>query len=108
MSLEVAVIRVIFVIFFTGASYQLRPFHLSCWSAALVGAVLGVFFVVFEMRLEYTSLKRLIGAAVGSLLGILVALMLSNMLTYTAVGPGPAPFLQAAFLLLLGYIGLVL
>ena len=108
MSLEVAVIRVIFVIFFTGVSYQLRPFHLSGWSAALVGAVLGVFFVVFEMRLENTSLKRLIGAAVGSLLGILVALMISHMLTYTAVDPGSASFLQVAFLLLLGYMGLVL
>ena len=108
MSLEVAVIRVIFVIFFTGASYQLRPFHLSGWSAALVGAVLGVFFVVFEMRLEKTSLKRLIGAAIGSLLGILVALMISHMLTYTAVDPSSASFLQVAFLLLLGYMGLVL
>jgi len=108
MSLEMAVVRSFFVLIVIAASYHLRPFHLSARYASLVGAVLGILIVVFEARLEKTSLKRLIGAAIGSILGILGALMISHLLTYTAIDKGSASFIQVGFLLLMGYVGLTL
>src|SRR5690348_14957308 len=108
MSLEMAIVRILFVVALIGASYHLRPFHLSAWYSALVGAGLGIFFVFLEVRLEKTSLKRLIGAAIGSILGVVGALMISRMLASTLIDASSASFLQVAFLLLLGYVGLVL
>src|SRR5579863_3513866 len=108
MSLEMGVIRAIFVLISAAASYHLRPFHLSGQNAAILGGLLGVLFVLFEMRLERTSLKKLIGAAIGSTLGILGALMVSHLLTLTIIERSSSSFFQVTLLLLMGYVGLVL
>jgi uncharacterized protein YacL len=108
MPVEMAVVRAIFILVLIAASYHLRPFHLSPLFSILLGAVLGVLFVVFEIRLEKASLKRLIGAAIGSILGILGALMVSYLLSFTAVEKSSASFVQVALLTLMAYIGLIL
>jgi len=81
---------------------------MSALNSILLGAALGCFFVLFEMRLEKASLKRLIGAAVGSILGILGALMMSHLLNLTSIDKGSLSFFQVTLLLLMGYVGLVL
>jgi uncharacterized protein YacL len=108
MSWEMAAVRVIFVIVLIAASYELRPFQMSSLNSAFLGAALGVFFVLFEARLEKASLKRLIGAALGSILGILGALMMSHLLNITAIEKSTASFLQINLLMLMAYVGLVL
>jgi len=108
MPWEMWAVRAIFVIVLSAASYHLQPFHLSSWPSALLGAGLGVFFVFFEIRLEQASLKRLIGAAVGSILGILGALMMSHLLNLTAIDKGVLSFFQVTLLLLMAYVGLIL
>lgn len=108
MSFEMAVVRAVFIIVLVAASYHLRPFHLTGQASALLGLCLAAFFVLFEVRLEKTSLKRLIGAAIGSILGILGALMVSHLLTLTSIERTSASFFQVVLLLLMGYIGLVL
>ena len=108
MSLEMAVVRAIFIIVLVAASYHLRPFHLSGQVSALLGLCLAAFFVLFEVRLEKTSLRRLIGAAVGSILGILGAFMISHLLNLTSIEKPSASFFQVMLLLLMGYVGLVL
>src|SRR5208282_6715032 len=90
------------------ASFQLHPFGLSKPFAALLGACLGVFFIFFEVRLEKASLKRLIGAGAGSIFGILGALMISHLLSLTALDKVTLSFLQVTLLLLMAYTGLVL
>jgi uncharacterized protein YacL len=60
------------------------------------------------MRLEKTSLKRLIGAALGSILGILGALMISHLLNVTSIDRNSLSFLQVVLLLLMAYVGLIL
>ena len=107
MSWEMAGIRIIFALVIIAASFQLHPFGLSKPLAALLGACLGVFFVLFEMRLEKANLKRLIGAATGSILGILGALMISHLLTESAMEKATLSFLQVTLLLLMAYVGLV-
>jgi uncharacterized protein YacL len=101
-------IRIIFVLVIIAASFQLHPFGLSKSMAALLGASLGVLFIFFEMRLEKASLKRLIGAGAGSIFGILGALMISHLLSMTALDKVSLSYLQVTLLLLMAYVGLVL
>jgi uncharacterized protein YacL len=108
MSWEMAVIRSIFVLILVAASYHLRPFGLSGLNSILVGTLMGFFFVLFEMRLERASLKKLIGAALGSILGILGALMISHLLNLTSIEKSSISFVQVALLMLMAYVGLVL
>jgi uncharacterized protein YacL len=60
------------------------------------------------MRLEKASLKRLIGAGAGSIFGILGALMISHLLSMTALDKVSLSYLQVTLLLLMAYVGLVL
>jgi uncharacterized protein YacL len=108
MAWEMLGIRTIFVFVIIIASFELHPFGLSKVWAALLGALLGVLFIVFEIRLERASLKRLIGAGAGSIFGILGALMISHLLSLTALHDTTLSFLQVTLLLLMGYVGLVL
>jgi uncharacterized protein YacL len=67
------------------------------------GLVLGCCIILFEIRLEQVSLKRLIGAAVGSVLGICGAFLMSLILGKAV----DEPFLQLCVLLLMTYVGLI-
>jgi len=108
MSWEMPAVRVLLIVGVAAAAYHLNPFHLSSFVSALVGVVVGLIFVLFETRLERASLKRLIGAAFGSTLGILGALMIGHLLNNTSIEKGTLSFVQVSILLLMGYVGLVL
>jgi len=107
--IDLWVIRTIFLCVVTGSAIAVRPFGLAVWwQAALMGAVFGVAVLVFEIRLRQVSLKRLMGAAVGSLLGILGALAMGVVLNISGAFPRPTvSFLQVALLLVMTYVGLV-
>ena len=107
MSWEMLAVRAIFIIVLMAASYSLRPFNLTSLLSIVVGGLLGIFFVLFEMRLEKASLRRLIGAAVGSILGMLGALMMSHLLSLTSIEKSTLSFLQITLLLLMAYVGLI-
>lgn len=101
-------IRIVFVLILAAAAWFLQPFGLAAPAAAGVGVGLGLLIVVFEVRLKQVSLKRLIGAAVGSVLGILGALMISVILSWTVPdSSGTVRFIQLFILMLMGYVGLV-
>ncbi len=108
MSWETVVVRSILVLVLIAVSYHLRPFQLSALDSMVVGGLVGIFFVFLEMRLERASLKRLIGAGIGSILGILGALMISHLLNITSVDKNSLSFLQVSLLVLMTYVGLVL
>jgi uncharacterized protein YacL len=107
MSWEMAVVRAVFILVLMTASYSLQPFHLSSLNSVLLGGALGAFFVLFEMRLERASLKQLMGAAIGSILGILGALMVGHLLNLTEIEKNTLSFFQINMLLLMAYVGLV-
>jgi uncharacterized protein YacL len=107
MSWEMGAVRVIFVIIITAAAMHLHPFGLSGIRSLVLGLALGAFFIYFEIRLEQASLKRLLGAAFGSILGILGAFMISHLLSLTAIAPDAKSFYQVTLLLLMAYVGLV-
>jgi uncharacterized protein YacL len=105
--MDVAILRVLFVVFVAVACHYLQPFGLQRWPATAVGAAIGVAVLFFEWRVRTISLKRLIGAAIGSILGISGAFLFSFVLG-EAVEHGPTQrFLQLLVMLLMAYVGLI-
>jgi uncharacterized protein YacL len=100
---DLVIVRVLFVIVLTASAGLLHPFNLDAWIAASGGLVLSLAIIFFEIRLEQVSLKRLIGAACGSVMGIVGAYVFSLVLAKAT----PEPFLQVLLLLLMTYIGLI-
>jgi uncharacterized protein YacL len=90
------------------AGYHFRPFGLQSWSAAALGGVFALAVFVFEARLQRVSLRRLIGAAVGSILGILGAYLIGLIMARTSIPEASRSFLDVALLFVMMYIGLVL
>ncbi len=105
---DLQILRGIFVLLLTLAGLFLRPFGLGPVWGSLAGFVFGLGVVVFEIRLKQVSLKRLIGAAIGSVLGILGAFLMSLVLGGALRGSADTvPFLQLGILLIMTYVGLV-
>jgi uncharacterized protein YacL len=105
---DVFLVRGLFIILLAAAAFFLQPFDLPAPVAAGVGGGLGLLAVFFEVRLREISLKRLIGAAVGSVLGILGAFLISLVLVRALPGShGTVSFLQLLILLLMTYVGLL-
>ena len=105
--MDLFLVRLLFVIVVTVTCYVIAPFNLPRNLDAGVGAAVGLAIVLFEWKLRMMSLKRLIGAAIGSILGIggayLFALVIRNSVT-----PGNTQsFLQILVMLLMAYVGLI-
>lgn len=105
---DLLIVRGIFALVCVAASWYFRPFGLDPQIAALAGLLLFLGVVLFELRLERASLKRLIGAALGSILGILGAYLTTLVLAQTSLPGETRSFLGVAVLLVMAYIGLVL
>ncbi len=105
---DLLIIRGIFVLVLAASAWFLQPFQLNSPLAGGVGFGLGILIVFFELRLKEVSLKRLIGAAIGSVLGILGAFLIALVLTWAFPGNRhTVPFLQVFILLLMTYVGLL-
>ena len=106
--LETTFIRVVFCAVFIFSCYYFQPFDLTRPWAAAVGVVASTAIIIFEVRLRKTSLKQLIGAAIGSIMGIGGAAMIGIMLVETTIDPQTKSFLQIGLFLFMGYVGLVM
>src|SRR5256886_2394663 len=106
-AMDLILVRFIFIVFVSFTCFLIHPFGLSPRLDAAVGALLGAAIIVFEWRLLRVSLKRLIGAVIGSILGIfgayLFALVIRNSLADSAL----RSFLQIMVMLLMAYVGLI-
>ena len=106
--LDLTLFRILFVLVVSGCAYYFRPLDLPRFGAAAVGLALALIVITFEVRLERVSLKRLIGAAIGSILGIFGASLMSVVLA--RVNPNNSTtlhFFQLGLVLWLTYIGLI-
>jgi uncharacterized protein YacL len=105
--MDLVIIRLFFIAVVGIAAYVIAPFGLQKPVAAGAGALLGLAVVLFEMRLRVVSLKRLIGAVIGSVTGIVGAYLFSLVIR-NSVPAGPTQsFLQLMVMLLMAYVGLV-
>ena len=108
--MDLLIIRIVFIAVVAVACYELQPFGLAkfpAWMAAGAGIVLGILVVLFEARLRIVSLKRLIGAVIGSTLGILGAYLFSVVIKNSITHPETQRFLQLMVMLLMAYVGLI-
>jgi uncharacterized protein YacL len=105
--ISVLIIRVFFILLLAGCAWYLHPFDLPNYYAAAAGLGLGVVIVFFEIQVRKITLKRLFGAAFGSLLGILGAYLISLILAHALPGnSSTVSFLEIMLLLWMGYVGL--
>src|ERR1700722_18990164 len=101
-------LRAIFTLCCIVVGFHFRPFSLSKELGALGGFLFAMAVILFEVRLRRASLRRLIGAATGSILGILGAYLTSLILTHTSMPPSTRSFFSLAVFLVMAYIGLIL
>jgi uncharacterized protein YacL len=104
---EMLVVRLIFAVVLIVTSYYFQPFGLPRNLSLILGVLTAACIIFFEARLRKASLKRLIGAAVGSILGIFGATMISSMLAKTTIEPRTLSFLEIALFLFMAYVGLI-
>ncbi|PYU27044.1 MAG: PIN domain nuclease [Acidobacteria bacterium] len=102
------VVRLVFAAACVAAGYHFHPFGLSRPVAAVVGLLFSISVFLFEIRLQRASLRRLIGAAVGSVLGIVGAYLMGLVVSQTTIPEDSRSFLDIGVLLVMTYIGLVL
>src|SRR5690348_13396539 len=105
---DMLTIRAIFAIVCMAAGYHFRPFSLSHLLGALTGLGFAVAVILFEVRLRRASLRRLIGAVIGSILGILGAFLTTLVLAHTTMPESTRSFVSLAIFLIMAYIGLIL
>src|SRR5689334_14144291 len=102
------IVRLVFATACVASGYHFHPFGLSRPIAAVVGAAFSISVFLFEIRLQRASLRRLIGAAVGSILGIVGAFLMGLVMSQTTIPEDSRSFLDIGVLLVMTYIGLVL
>src|SRR6266581_1338690 len=104
---DIVIVRLIFAITLTLVAYFIQPFGFSGLYTIVLGLASAVGIIYFEHRLKRATLKRLIGAAVGSIMGITGASLISHMLTDTVFDTNSLSFIKLFILFLMTYVGLV-
>jgi uncharacterized protein YacL len=105
---DMLAVRLVFTAICIAAGFHFRPFGLSKEMASLAGLLFAVAVILFEIRLRRASLRRLIGAAIGSILGIFGAYLTTLVLAHTSMPESTRSFVSLAVFLVMAYIGLIL
>jgi len=104
---DIIFVRLLFVVVVAVTGFVIAPFNLPrAWDAG-VGALVGASIVLFEWKLRSVSLKRLIGAAIGSILGICGAYLFALVIRSSVPAGNTQSFLQIMVMLLMAYVGLI-
>jgi uncharacterized protein YacL len=106
-TVDIIVVRLLFLFVVAVTCYVIEPFGQTRNIDAGVGALIGAAIVLFEWKLRTVSLKRLIGAAVGSFLGICGAYLFALVLRNSIPSGNTQSFLQILVMLLMAYVGLI-
>src|SRR5882672_12065956 len=104
---DIVVVRVIFALTLTFAAYYIQPFGFTGIYTVVLGLASALGIIYFEHRLKRATLKRLIGAAAGSIMGIVGAKLISDLLTDTVFETNSLSFIKLFVLFLMTYVGLV-
>ena len=106
-AVDIIFVRLLFIIVVAVTCFLIGPFGQTRNIDAGVGAVIGAAIVLFEWKLRTVSLKRLIGAAIGSFLGICGAYLFALVIRNSAPPGNTQSFLQILVMLLMAYVGLI-
>jgi uncharacterized protein YacL len=106
--MDLILLRFLFVILLAAVCYFLHPFGIENeWMSAAVGGFAACAVIVFELRVQAVSLRRLIGAVTGSVLGIFGAALFCLVLRSAPIPSTTSAVLQIFVLLLMTYVGLL-
>ena len=105
--MDLILVRLLFVIVVSVTCYVIAPFGRPPEVDAGIGALVGAIIVLFEWKLRAVSLKRLIGAAIGSILGICGAYLFALVIRSSIPSGHTQSFLQILVMLLMAYVGLI-
>jgi uncharacterized protein YacL len=104
---DIIFVRLLFIIVVAGTCFVIQPFGRPAAIDAGIGAVIGAAIVLFEWKLRTVSLKKLIGAAIGSILGICGAYLFALVIRSSVPEGHTQSFLQILVMLLMAYVGLI-
>lgn len=110
MRFDVLLIRLVFTVILLAAGYVLHPIPGHRMISTAAAGVIAVAIIFFEMRIRRSSLKTLIGAAVGSILGIVGAYLIGSLISSQeslAVPATTKTFLTLSLTFFMAYVGLM-
>ena len=118
MQSDIVIIRLIFLVLLMLAGYWINPlpdeslrevgFPIGTRPlSGLIGLVIGVGTIFFELRVRRASLKTLIGAATGSILGIVGAALIGTLLTPQPWDQPVKSFVVICLVMFMAYVGLL-
>src|SRR5256884_4015746 len=110
MRFDVVLIRFVFTGILLAAGYVLHPTPGHRLISTGAAGLIAIAIIFFEMRIRRSSLKTLIGAAVGSILGIVGAYLIGSLISSQesmAVPPSTKTFLTLALTFFMAYVGLM-
>jgi uncharacterized protein YacL len=106
--MDLWIIRALLFVAILVSGYFVRPFGSNLPLTLTFSAALGLVIVLAEIRIRRLSLKTLLGAALGSILGIIGASLISLVVERMSfVHPQTETFVQLMVLILMTYVGLV-
>jgi uncharacterized protein YacL len=105
--MDLALIRILFILVLAAVCYFFRIPDFPGWLSAITGAAAAALVIVFELRVRSLSLRRLIGAVIGSIFGIFGAFLFSLVLANSLPAGNTRSLLQIFVLLFMSYVGLV-
>jgi len=101
------VIRVLFVLTCAGMGYFLHPWGLEPPEGLVLGLAFSAGMIATEVKLRRLDGKVLFGGVAGISLGVTLALGFGAVTRTLVINPDTATFLQALYVVVLGYLGLV-
>jgi uncharacterized protein YacL len=108
MGVEFWLVRLFITACTTALCYKLAPFGLQGLPAASVGFLLALVILLAELRLRRAEIGGLLGGAVGTVLGMFAALLVTLVIARTDEPEPTKTFLEYAALFAFAYLGLVL
>jgi len=106
-SWDLLLLRSVFTLICVVIGWHFHPFGLTKITGAIFGLAFAIAIILSEIRLRKISLRRLIGAAAGSILGILAALLIHLVIDRTSLPAESKSFLGIALVLVLAYVGML-
>src|SRR5882762_7350989 len=100
--------RAVLVTSVTALAVAWLPFGLSRWAAAGAGFLAALLLMLAELRMRRAEISGLVGGAMGTVVGILAALLVTLVISRTAEPEPTKSFLVYGSLLGFSYLGLLL
>jgi len=113
MRADVVLLRLIFTAILVIAGHFIVPIKGRPWTSAIVGGLIAVCIIIFELRIRRATLKTLIGAAAGSILGIVGAYLIGSLISNQHAsalgehGEQVKTYLTVVLTIFMGYVGLM-